>query len=120
MLPDGTNSAASVPSSCAARRCSASTVGSSPYTSSPTGAAAIASRIAGVGDGRGMGGRGGGRGVAAGVGGGGGGGVPRGRALGDGRFKTPPPATLAMTTVPARVYSHGFNVAGLSGPVAWE
>src|SRR5262249_48274869 len=44
-----TNSAASVPRSCAARRCRASTVGSSPYTSSPTGARAIASRIAGVG-----------------------------------------------------------------------
>ena len=43
------NNPASCPRSSAVRRSSAITVGSSPYTSSPTGAASIASRIAGVG-----------------------------------------------------------------------
>ena len=45
----GTNSAASLPSSSAARSSSARAVGSSPHTSSPTSAPAIAARIAGVG-----------------------------------------------------------------------
>src|SRR5262245_41093040 len=48
-VPDGMNSAASLPSIDAIRSCSALTVGSSPNTSSPSGAAIIASRIAGVG-----------------------------------------------------------------------
>ena len=43
------NSPASCPSSRATRCSSSITVGSSAYTSSPTGAASIASRIAGVG-----------------------------------------------------------------------
>src|SRR5919112_1799795 len=47
--PDGQNSAASCPNSAATSRSSALTVGSSPNTSSPTSAFAIASRIAGVG-----------------------------------------------------------------------
>ena len=49
IVPLGTNSAASLPRSSAARSSSARAVGSSPHTSSPTSAAAIASRIAGVG-----------------------------------------------------------------------
>src|SRR5215510_8203336 len=49
IVPLGTNSAAGLPSSSAARSCSRFTVGCSPYTSSPTSAAAIAARIAGVG-----------------------------------------------------------------------
>ena len=47
--PVGMNSAASCPNSPATRSSSAATVGSSPYTSSPTSAAAIAARIASVG-----------------------------------------------------------------------
>ena len=47
--PVGVKSAASCPNSAATRSCSALTVGSSPYTSSPTSAAAIAARIASVG-----------------------------------------------------------------------
>ena len=47
--PVGVNSAASWPSSSATRRSSSVTVGSSPKTSSPTSAAAIAARMAGVG-----------------------------------------------------------------------
>src|SRR5579863_7303536 len=49
MHPVGTNSAASLPKSSAARRSNRFTVGSSPYTSSPTSASAIARRISGVG-----------------------------------------------------------------------
>src|SRR5690606_15508305 len=49
MVPEGTNSAASFPSRAAAISCSRLTVGSSPYTSSPTGALAIAWRMASVG-----------------------------------------------------------------------
>ena len=49
MVPVGTNSPASRPKISAARRSSRFTVGSSPYTSSPTSAAAIAIRISGVG-----------------------------------------------------------------------
>src|SRR5208337_1092476 len=49
MVPDGRNSAASLPSRVATRSCSALADGSSPYWSSPTGAAAIAERIAAVG-----------------------------------------------------------------------
>src|SRR5208337_1694833 len=49
MVPVGTNSAASRPNTSAARRSSRLTVGSSPYTSSPTSAAAMAARISGVG-----------------------------------------------------------------------
>src|SRR5688572_24343621 len=49
MVPDGTQSAASLPSNAATRSCSALTVGSSPNWSSPTGAAAIAARMASVG-----------------------------------------------------------------------
>ncbi len=49
MLPDGMNSPASKPVRCASSCCSALTLGSSPYTSSPTSAVAIASRMAGVG-----------------------------------------------------------------------
>ncbi len=48
-MPDGTNSPASKQSISASFSCSALTVGSSPYTSSPTSAASIASRIAAVG-----------------------------------------------------------------------
>src|SRR5919201_4512022 len=47
--PVGVNSAASCPNSAATSACNALTVGSSPYTSSPTSAAAIAARMAGVG-----------------------------------------------------------------------
>ena len=46
IVPLGTKIAASLPSSAAIRSCSARTVGSSPYWSSPTGALAIAARIA--------------------------------------------------------------------------
>src|SRR5262245_33322294 len=49
MVPLGSHSAASLPSSAAIRSCNAFTVGSSPYWSSPTGAAAIAARIGGDG-----------------------------------------------------------------------
>ena len=49
IVPEATNSPASLPSSSAARSSSALTVGSSPQTSSPTSAAAIARRIAAVG-----------------------------------------------------------------------
>src|SRR5512141_837236 len=48
-VPEGTNSAASNPSSAAVSASSALTLGSSPKTSSPTGAAAITARIAAVG-----------------------------------------------------------------------
>src|SRR5262245_27214026 len=48
-VPEVTNSPASLPSRSAAVASSRSTVGSSPHTSSPTGARAIASRISGVG-----------------------------------------------------------------------
>src|SRR5687768_1952224 len=47
--PVGTKSAASFSKSSAARSCRRLTVGSSPYTSSPTSASAIARRMAGVG-----------------------------------------------------------------------
>ncbi len=47
--PVGVNSAASLPNRPATRSCSACTVGSSSYTSSPTSASAMARRIAGVG-----------------------------------------------------------------------
>ena len=49
IAPDATNRPASLPSSSAARSSSAMTVGSSPKTSSPTSASAIARRISGVG-----------------------------------------------------------------------
>ena len=49
IVPLGTNSAASLPSSPAIRCCSRLTVGSSPYWSSPTGASAMARRISGDG-----------------------------------------------------------------------
>jgi hypothetical protein len=49
IVPLGSQSEASWPSSAATRSCSWLTVGSSPYWSSPTGAAAIAARIAAVG-----------------------------------------------------------------------
>jgi len=49
IVPEGRKSAASLPSSAADISCSLLTVGSSRRCSSPTGAAAIASRIAGVG-----------------------------------------------------------------------
>src|ERR1700674_64944 len=49
MQPDGTNSADSFPKISAARSSSRLTVGSSPYTSSPTSASAIARRISAVG-----------------------------------------------------------------------
>ena len=49
IAPLGKNSAASWPNSSATRPHSAFTVGSAPRCSSPTGAAAIASRIAAVG-----------------------------------------------------------------------
>src|SRR5882762_9385115 len=49
MHPVGTNSAASFPKISAARVSSRFTVGSSPYTSSPTSAAAIAARISAEG-----------------------------------------------------------------------
>src|SRR5216683_360044 len=49
MVPLGTNSAASLPSSAAMRSCRRLTEGSSPYWSSPTGASAIALRMPGEG-----------------------------------------------------------------------
>ena len=49
IVPLDTNSPASLPSSSAARASSALTVGSSPNTSSPTSAEAIARRISSVG-----------------------------------------------------------------------
>jgi hypothetical protein len=49
IVPEGNHSARSLPSNAASRSCSALIVGSSPYWSSPTGAAAIAARIAAVG-----------------------------------------------------------------------
>ena len=49
IVPDGTKTAASLPKSWATRSSSRLTVGSSPYTSSPTGAASMAASIAGVG-----------------------------------------------------------------------
>src|SRR6185369_15940971 len=49
IVPEGTYSAASLPSSPAANDSRRLTVGSSPYTSSPTSASAIARRISGVG-----------------------------------------------------------------------
>src|SRR5712692_7717739 len=49
MQPVGTNSAASFPKISAARSSNRLTVGSSPYTSSPTSASAIARRISAVG-----------------------------------------------------------------------
>ena len=49
IVPEGTNSAASLPSSSAIRSCRACTEGSSSNTSSPTSAAAIAARMPGVG-----------------------------------------------------------------------
>src|SRR5689334_15568400 len=49
IVPLGSQSAASLPSRRATRSCSALMVGSSPYWSSPTGAAAMAARIPGVG-----------------------------------------------------------------------
>src|SRR5437588_3132532 len=49
IVPDGTNSAASFPTRSAKASWRALTVGSSPYTSSPTSASAMARRISGVG-----------------------------------------------------------------------
>jgi len=49
VVPDAMNTAVSLPSKSATRAHSAFTVGSSPICSSPTGALAIASRIAGLG-----------------------------------------------------------------------
>ena len=49
MVPEGMNTAASLPSRSATRSHRRLTVGSSPICSSPTSALAIASRIAGVG-----------------------------------------------------------------------
>ena len=49
IVPVGTNSPASLPSSAATRSCSSLTLGSSPNWSSPSGAPAIAARIAAVG-----------------------------------------------------------------------
>ena len=49
IVPLGTKSAASLPASAAQRRSSSITVGSSPNTSSPTTASAMARRMAGVG-----------------------------------------------------------------------
>ena len=54
-MPLATNRPASLPVSSAARSSSAMTVGSSPKTSSPTSASAIARRISGVGLGDGVG-----------------------------------------------------------------
>ncbi len=48
-VPVGTSNAASKPSMAAIFSCSAFTLGSVPKTSSPSGAAIMASRIAGVG-----------------------------------------------------------------------
>ena len=49
IVPDGRKTAASLPSNAATRSQSAFTLGSSNVCSSPTGAAAIAWRISGVG-----------------------------------------------------------------------
>src|SRR5262249_34012740 len=49
MVPEGTNSAASFPSTCAASACRRLTEGSSPKTSSPTSASAMARRMAAEG-----------------------------------------------------------------------
>src|SRR5689334_16165021 len=49
MVPDGTNKAASLPRTAATRSSSRRAVGSSLKTSSPTSAAAMAARMAGVG-----------------------------------------------------------------------
>src|SRR3954451_25269098 len=49
IVPDGTYSAAGLPTRSAKASCKALTVGSSPYTSSPTSASAIALRISAVG-----------------------------------------------------------------------
>ena len=49
IVPLGSQSAASLPSSAATCSCRRLVVGSSPYWSSPTGAAAMAARISGVG-----------------------------------------------------------------------
>lgn len=49
MVPEGRNTAASLPSSMAVRAQSSLTIGSSPSCSSPTSAQAMASRIAGDG-----------------------------------------------------------------------
>ena len=49
MVPVGSQSAASLPSSSATRACSRVTVGSSPFCSSPTSAAAMAARMPAVG-----------------------------------------------------------------------
>src|SRR3954471_14257567 len=49
IVPDGTNRAASLPSRAATVSSSLLTVGSSPKTSSPTGASLMAARMAGVG-----------------------------------------------------------------------
>src|SRR5438034_3446497 len=49
MVPEGTNSAASFPSTCAAISCRQLTEGSSPKTSSPTSASAMAWRMAAEG-----------------------------------------------------------------------
>ena len=49
MVPEGRKTAASLPSSAATRDWSALTVGSSPRCSSPTSAAAMASRMAALG-----------------------------------------------------------------------
>ncbi len=49
MVPEATKSPASLPIRPAASSSSRMTVGSSPKTSSPTSAAAIAARMAGVG-----------------------------------------------------------------------
>ncbi len=48
-VPEGKNRPASLPARSAATACSRFTVGSSPHTSSPTGAAAIAASMAGLG-----------------------------------------------------------------------
>src|SRR5438067_955878 len=49
IVPDGTNSPASMPNRSAVRRSSSLTVGSSPKTSSPTAAAVMAASMPGVG-----------------------------------------------------------------------
>ena len=49
MVPEGRNTAASLPSSAATRSCNALVVGSSAFCSSPTSASAMALRIAGEG-----------------------------------------------------------------------
>jgi len=49
MVPEGTNRPASLPNSSAASASKCATLGSSPRTSSPTSASAIATRICAVG-----------------------------------------------------------------------